>query len=149
MLDVAVSSMLEDRSTGDSSPDLEARGAIRADERPLRCPEIDDRLRGRVSGAVGFAPARWCSSPASMSIDDRSSCPGVELPRWIVLDVDRSTLPIAIAPDRSRVLAPVSFVGATIQGRNYWGGCGKLVKPSPVFHRLWITCGSRKIGWAG
>lgn len=146
MLDVAVSSMVEDRSTGDSSSDLEARGAIRADERPLRCPEIDDRLRGRVLGAVGFAPARWCLSPASMSIDDRSSCPGVELPRWIVLDVDRSTLPIAIAPDRSRVLAPVSFVGATIQGRNYWGGCGKPCKSNALIHNLWKTCGFHKFG---
>lgn len=113
MLDPSTSSMVEDRSTGGSRRVLEDRGAIRADDRPLRCPEIDDRPRGGVLGAVDFAPVS--RARGSRRIRSRVLAP--------VLDLDGcSTLP---GCSMSSVdVAPVLVAVAIVQGRNYWGVCG-------------------------
>lgn len=104
----------EDRSTGDSRGVLEDRGAIRAEDRPPRCPEIDDRPRGGVLGAVDFAPvSRARGSPRVLEgggwarcrsrvarVPPGSSSPGLEDRRG-VLDVDRPR----VCRSRSRRIA--------------------------------------------
>lgn len=97
-------------------------------------PGVGCWVRSILSRCRGLEDRPGCSSGSgSMSIDDRSSRPG-------------GSGSIAIAPDRSRVLAPVLYLDgcstlpgcsmssvdvapvlvavAIVQGRNYWGVCG-------------------------
>lgn len=148
--------MVEDRSTGDSRGVLEDRGAIRADDRPPRCPEIDDRPRGGGKGAVDFAPvSRARGSPRvleGVGLDvDRGS---LELPRARVapgsriaggvLNVDRPRVCRSRSRRIGRGFSPrcsISTGARRCPGARCRGSMSpRYLLRSQLFGGLWITC---------